>query len=266
MILAFFIFQFGFYVVFHLLPAFPLQYLLLFVVVSVTIMWCVIQLVYHTYWYGMWFIISVCQRPWQYHEMQGVWTRQIPRSVDSIIHQIMEFSLFLYQVRMPAPPVEVDDLPPQVRRFPGRGRLAHEIAYNMQQSRLARKLGHFRTAQQERRYKQLEELVTQVQVYDDTDPIPQRFVCPISYLPMTDAVVTSSGISYQRDPLKKWIVQKGTCPMSNKCIDGEPLYSNLGKNNELEEWAQDVIRKRKSPEGVQNRSSERLKAQRIDKD
>jgi hypothetical protein len=113
-ILVFFIFQLGFYVVFHLLPVFPLQYLLLFLVLFMTTLWCVIHLVYYTYWYAMWFLISVRQRPLQYLAMQGVWTRQVPQSTNEIMYQILQFSLFLHQARMPAPPVEVDDLAPPV--------------------------------------------------------------------------------------------------------------------------------------------------------
>lgn len=130
-----------------------------------------------------------------------------------------------------------------------------------------RELGHVRRPEQEARFERLEELADKVRFYEETDPIPLHLCCPISMGPLTDAILTHSGQCYQREALKKWIDVRGTCPKTNEHIADRAWYPNLEKTGDFEDWANDLLKKkRKSRENSDHGSSGRQKAPRIDKD
>ena len=129
-------------------------------------------------------------------------------------------------------------------------------------------LGHVRNKQQEAKFQRLEKKRKDVvEVFTSDDSIPNNLRCPISYEAMIDPVMTPAGHCYQRVALKGWIDKKGTCPITFKSIADKPLYPNIGLANQVEEWMDDFLKKkRKSHENDDIGSSGRQKAQRIDTD
>jgi hypothetical protein len=210
--------------------------------------------------------------------MEGVWTRHRPRSVGSIKHQILQFNFFaLQQLRMPGPPVQVHDLPPQVGEegveIPvDLNELVREVGPGFADLIVtplahAQELGHVPNQQQQAACEKLEKLADEASEYLETDPPPLHLCCPISMGPFTDAVVTPTGQTYNRHTLKKWVDKNGTCPKTNQWIAGDAWYPNYEKNSDYEDWAKNLLaRKRTRSEDDDNGSSGRERAQRIDKD
>ena len=66
--------------------------------------------------------------------------------------------------------------------------------------------------------------------------IPERFICPISYMIFLDPVIASDGRTYERDCIKKWMeTNYNRSPFTNARLR-EQVYDNIVLRNEIDEW------------------------------
>lgn len=57
--------------------------------------------------------------------------------------------------------------------------------------------------------------------------IPEQFKCPISMEIMTDPVICSDGITYERESILKWTERHTTSPMTRQQINKDMLFPNI---------------------------------------
>lgn len=69
--------------------------------------------------------------------------------------------------------------------------------------------------------------------------IPLNFLCPISKEIMLNPVTTSSGSTYERKNIVKWMDSKNTDPLTREIINQE-LYKNLILKNIIEEYVDNL--------------------------
>jgi hypothetical protein len=231
--------------------------------------------VHDMWWQGGWFLMKYLYRPLQYPAMQGVWTDTLPNTTDEIRRQLQLFQ----QMQAGVLPVQVDrflaELPDMhdlvgelgpgfVDDFadllvahadpgfePPLGIARQTRAAAAQRLCRAQELGHVATPRQQARCEELQKLADQVQQYEETDPVPQNLCCPITFTPFTQPVVVPSGKTYNRKDLKLWVDEHGTCPLTTKDISGQPWHENLDRASDFEDWATDLL-KRKRKDNVSN--------------
>ena len=75
---------------------------------------------------------------------------------------------------------------------------------------------------------------------DDTDA-PDALVCPITQELMTEpALVITTGRTFQRDAITRWISENGTCPLRrNEPLSLADLAPNLAVRQMVESWARE---------------------------
>ncbi|KAJ6689512.1 hypothetical protein OIU85_005878 [Salix viminalis] len=67
--------------------------------------------------------------------------------------------------------------------------------------------------------------------------IPNHFRCPISLELMKDPVTMSSGITYDRESIEKWIeAGNATCPMTNKVLSNLDPIPNHAIRKMIQDW------------------------------
>ncbi|KAK8951007.1 E3 ubiquitin-protein ligase PUB23 [Platanthera zijinensis] len=66
----------------------------------------------------------------------------------------------------------------------------------------------------------------------DADEVPRYFICPISLQIMKDPVITTTGITYDRDSIERWLFvnRRTTCPVTNETL---PAEAELTPNHTL---------------------------------
>lgn len=70
--------------------------------------------------------------------------------------------------------------------------------------------------------------------------VQKELECSITQHIMIDPVVTSTGFTFERDAIVRWVNQKGTCPRSKKKMDViniSPSHSIRGMCNDIREKA-----------------------------
>ena len=65
---------------------------------------------------------------------------------------------------------------------------------------------------------------------------PQNFICPITQDTMTDPVICSDGISYERSAIERWLFDHDTSPMTNKPLTSKTLISNITLRNTINDF------------------------------
>ncbi|XP_042503235.1 E3 ubiquitin-protein ligase PUB23-like [Macadamia integrifolia] len=72
---------------------------------------------------------------------------------------------------------------------------------------------------------------------DDID-IPSYFLCPISLQIMRDPVTMSSGITYERESIERWIFtsKNGTCPVTRQPLSDTDLTPNHTLRRLIQAW------------------------------
>lgn len=66
--------------------------------------------------------------------------------------------------------------------------------------------------------------------------IPEKFICPISYMIFLDPVIASDGRTYERECIVKWMNSNDNrSPFTNQTLC-QQLYNNIGLKNEIDEW------------------------------
>lgn len=67
--------------------------------------------------------------------------------------------------------------------------------------------------------------------------IPNQFICPISLDLMKDPIILSTGITYDRDSIDRWL-QDGnfTCPVTNQILSSFDLVPNQSLRISIQEW------------------------------
>ena len=63
--------------------------------------------------------------------------------------------------------------------------------------------------------------------FEMSEQILEMFYCPISGEIMVDPVVTPNGDTYDREYIEKWIINKGTCPVTRNPINVKSLIPNV---------------------------------------
>lgn len=68
--------------------------------------------------------------------------------------------------------------------------------------------------------------------------IPSHFKCPISLHLMKDPVSLSTGITYDRDSIEKWIdcSVKPTCPVTNQALTNSEMIPNHALRKMIQDW------------------------------
>lgn len=68
--------------------------------------------------------------------------------------------------------------------------------------------------------------------------IPSHFRCPISLDLMKDPVTLSTGITYDRESVEKWIESgKETCPVTNQILASFDLIPNHAIRKRIQDWS-----------------------------
>ncbi|XP_062118074.1 U-box domain-containing protein 21-like [Humulus lupulus] len=67
--------------------------------------------------------------------------------------------------------------------------------------------------------------------------IPNHFLCPISFDLMKDPVTLSSGITYDRESIEKWLEDGNfTCPVTNQILQSFDQIPNHSLRKMIQEW------------------------------
>lgn len=68
--------------------------------------------------------------------------------------------------------------------------------------------------------------------------VPPYFVCPISLEIMQDPVTVSTGITYDRDSIEKWIFSQNnnTCPVTKQALSDPELTQNIILRRIIQSW------------------------------
>ncbi|KAB5561664.1 hypothetical protein DKX38_006621 [Salix brachista] len=69
--------------------------------------------------------------------------------------------------------------------------------------------------------------------------IPHEFLCPITMEIMVDPVIVSSGQTYERERIQKWLNSKHrTCPKTGQILDHLSLATNFALRNLILQWCE----------------------------
>ncbi|KAK6126501.1 hypothetical protein DH2020_039735 [Rehmannia glutinosa] len=68
--------------------------------------------------------------------------------------------------------------------------------------------------------------------------VPPYFICPITLEIMKDPVTVSTGITYDRDSIEKWIfIQKNlTCPVTKQILQNQEITPNITLRRLIQSW------------------------------
>ncbi|KAI5679647.1 hypothetical protein M9H77_00874 [Catharanthus roseus] len=68
--------------------------------------------------------------------------------------------------------------------------------------------------------------------------VPSFFVCPISLEIMKDPVIVSTGITYDRDSIEKWLFSEknNTCPVTKQLLTDSELTPNITLRRLIQSW------------------------------
>ncbi|XP_048136064.1 U-box domain-containing protein 21-like isoform X2 [Rhodamnia argentea] len=73
--------------------------------------------------------------------------------------------------------------------------------------------------------------------------IPNHFLCPISLELMTDPVTLSSGITYDRESIERWLEAGNfTCPVTNKVLSSFDQIPNHALRGMIQDWGTENCR------------------------
>lgn len=72
-----------------------------------------------------------------------------------------------------------------------------------------------------------------------TEP-PVDFMCPILHAPMSDPVVTSSGATFERSAIERWLETSQMCPLTKVRISSV-VYPNTVLKRRIEEYETEVL-------------------------
>jgi hypothetical protein len=61
---------------------------------------------------------------------------------------------------------------------------------------------------------------------ENSNPIPDHFICPISLEIMEDPVICSDGNTYERREITRWLVSHDTSPKTNMILANKNLIAN----------------------------------------
>ncbi|MED6108785.1 hypothetical protein PIB30_027476 [Stylosanthes scabra] len=66
--------------------------------------------------------------------------------------------------------------------------------------------------------------------------VPPFFVCPISLEIMKDPVIVSTGITYDRESIEKWLLKNKTCPVTKQALEILDLTPNHTLRRLIQAW------------------------------
>ncbi|XP_015951373.1 E3 ubiquitin-protein ligase PUB23 [Arachis duranensis] len=66
--------------------------------------------------------------------------------------------------------------------------------------------------------------------------VPPFFVCPISLEIMKDPVIVSTGITYDRESIEKWLLKNKTCPVTKQTLEILDLTPNHTLRRLIQAW------------------------------
>ncbi|CAK9146371.1 unnamed protein product, partial [Ilex paraguariensis] len=72
----------------------------------------------------------------------------------------------------------------------------------------------------------------------DEVEVPPFFLCPISLDIMKDPVTVSTGITYDRESIEKWILSEknSACPVTKQVISDSDLTPNITLRRLIQSW------------------------------
>lgn len=72
----------------------------------------------------------------------------------------------------------------------------------------------------------------------DEIQVPPYFICPISLEMMRDPITVSTGITYDRENIEKWIfsAKNNTCPVTKQSLKGTELTPNVTLRRLIQSW------------------------------
>lgn len=72
----------------------------------------------------------------------------------------------------------------------------------------------------------------------DDNEVPSHFLCPISLQPMVDPVTISTGITYDRDNIRRWLysLNNNTCPVTKQVLIDTNLTPNHTLRRLIQTW------------------------------
>ena len=68
---------------------------------------------------------------------------------------------------------------------------------------------------------------------EDDDSVIQSFICPITQNIMKNPVITSSGITYEKEAIEKWLDEHNTDPISGKPLNKNEIFPNYALKNAI---------------------------------
>ncbi|KAL0897405.1 hypothetical protein Bca101_081366 [Brassica carinata] len=74
---------------------------------------------------------------------------------------------------------------------------------------------------------------------EDQKNVPEDFRCPISLKLMSDPVIVSSGQTYDRDCIKKWLEEgNSTCPKTQETLTSDTVTPNYALRSLIAQWCE----------------------------
>lgn len=74
---------------------------------------------------------------------------------------------------------------------------------------------------------------------EDQKNVPEDFRCPISLKLMSDPVIVSSGQTYDRDCIKKWLEEgNSTCPKTKETLTSDTVTPNYALRSLIAQWCE----------------------------
>ncbi|KAJ0260099.1 U-box domain-containing protein 12 [Hirschfeldia incana] len=74
---------------------------------------------------------------------------------------------------------------------------------------------------------------------EDLNNVPEDFRCPISLKLMSDPVIVSSGQTYDRDCIKKWLEEgNSTCPKTKETLTSDTVTPNYALRSLIAQWCE----------------------------
>jgi hypothetical protein len=66
--------------------------------------------------------------------------------------------------------------------------------------------------------------------------IPKEFICPLGWELMSDPVICSDGVAYERKNIEKWLLEHDTSPVTNEKLLSKELLENSCLKKSIEQF------------------------------
>lgn len=73
-----------------------------------------------------------------------------------------------------------------------------------------------------------------------SEETPDRFICPITQVIMTDPVYAADGFAYEKTVIKKWLEQSSLSPMTRRKLSNNDLVPALSLKQDIENYTNNL--------------------------